>query len=445
MSAIVFIGPTISADEVRSVVGVDCWPPAAQGDVYRAVQHRPRFIGIIDGYFDGVASVWHKEILWALSEGVTVLGASSMGALRAAELCAFGMTGVGEIFEGFRSGKIEDDDEVAVLHGPAELGYVPLSEPMVNIRPTLEQANLSGVLTAEQTRALVALAKSMDYPERTWELILERAKTDGLPARVHEALAEWLPSNRVDQKKLDAYQLLQAIKCGLQSSGAPTPCNFSFEQTILWQQGTASWSEGRADAGRDRDVLDELMLTDQQFAVRQRALLRKCAAEWAFERDLEFGAEERRQIVRQFREQAGLTSAAAFRKWMDESELTDEEFKVLLIEELSIARLAESDLEMFDAHTLSVLRLEGSYKELADRALRKAEVLASLSEDPSTDVSGTRVHPAVLEDWFFKERPKFGGFGSVQNFVTAYDLQSKDDFYTILECEYLYLQQVEMD
>ena len=128
MSAIVFIGPTISEEEVKSVLDAECWPPAAQGDVFRAVQTQPRCLGIIDGYFDGVASVWHKEILWAISQGVEVIGASSMGALRAAELSKFGMTGVGQIFQSFRSGEIEDDDEVAVVHGPAELGFVPLSK-----------------------------------------------------------------------------------------------------------------------------------------------------------------------------------------------------------------------------------------------------------------------------------------------------------------------------
>ena len=56
----------------------------------------PGAIGVIDGYFDGVPSVWHKEILWALSQGIRVFGGASMGALRAAELDGFGMTGVSD-------------------------------------------------------------------------------------------------------------------------------------------------------------------------------------------------------------------------------------------------------------------------------------------------------------------------------------------------------------
>ena len=63
-----------------------------------------------------------------------------MGALRAAELHVFGMQGVGRIFEAYRDDSLEDDDEVAVLHAPEEAGFLPLSEPMVNIRTTLARA-----------------------------------------------------------------------------------------------------------------------------------------------------------------------------------------------------------------------------------------------------------------------------------------------------------------
>jgi hypothetical protein len=63
-----------------------------------------------------------------------VFGAAGIGALRAAELDAVGMRGIGKIFEGYRDGILRDDDEVAVLHGPEELGYPPLTEALVNIR-----------------------------------------------------------------------------------------------------------------------------------------------------------------------------------------------------------------------------------------------------------------------------------------------------------------------
>jgi len=42
-----------------------------------------------------------------MSRGVHVFGASSMGALRAAELAAFGMVGFGRIYDLFRTGHSE--------------------------------------------------------------------------------------------------------------------------------------------------------------------------------------------------------------------------------------------------------------------------------------------------------------------------------------------------
>ena len=140
MTICVFLGPTLDVSEARLILDAEYFPPAAVGDVYRATCRKPRAIAIIDGVFDRVPSVWHKEILYAMSHGIHVWGSSSMGALRAAELAPFGMVGVGEVFERYRSGIYEDDDEVAVSHAPADGGYRPLSEAMVNIRNGLERA-----------------------------------------------------------------------------------------------------------------------------------------------------------------------------------------------------------------------------------------------------------------------------------------------------------------
>src|ERR1700729_3251607 len=98
MMTFIFVGPTLPADEIARTQGFVFLPPVAQGDLYRAARLRPRAIGVIDGFFSGAPSVWHKEILWAMSEGVPVFGAASMGALRAAELHEFGMRGIGRSF-----------------------------------------------------------------------------------------------------------------------------------------------------------------------------------------------------------------------------------------------------------------------------------------------------------------------------------------------------------
>ena len=81
----VMAGPTIGRDDIYDTMGEDggevvLLPPASQGDVYAATRFRPWAIGIVDGYFERVPAVWHKEILWAMSQGVRVYGAASMGA-----------------------------------------------------------------------------------------------------------------------------------------------------------------------------------------------------------------------------------------------------------------------------------------------------------------------------------------------------------------------------
>src|ERR1041385_4660102 len=180
MRAIIFAGPTLPP-AVRPVSGpaIEWRPPVRQGDVYRAALSGPSVIGIVDGYFEGVPTGWHKEILWAMAQGIHVFGAASIGALRAAELDVFGMRGIGLIYEAFRDGVLEDDDEVAVLHGPEELGYPPLTEAMVNIRATSDEAVRAGVLAPDLAAQLTEIAKSLFYKERTNDLIYE-AFRDGV-------------------------------------------------------------------------------------------------------------------------------------------------------------------------------------------------------------------------------------------------------------------------
>src|SRR5690348_17507358 len=113
MKAVIFAGPSLPP-RLRPVseIGETCWdwrPPVRQGELYRAALDGPAAIGVLDGYFEVVPTVWHKEILSAMAAGIHVFGAASIGALRAAELDSFGMRGVGRIYEDFRDGVLQDD------------------------------------------------------------------------------------------------------------------------------------------------------------------------------------------------------------------------------------------------------------------------------------------------------------------------------------------------
>jgi hypothetical protein len=236
MSAIIFAGPSLPP-RLRPIGEplIEWRPPVRQGELYRAALTRPAAIGIIDGYFEVVPTVWHKEILWAMAQGIHVFGAASIGALRAAELDVFGMRGIGKIYEAFRDGILEDDDEVAVLHGPAELGYPPLTEAMVNIRATFAEAVRSGVLTPELAARLTDIAKTLFYKNRTYEAVIEAATASGLPAPVLRDLAGWLPAGHIDQKRRDADALLDAIHAHLAAAPPPLRVSYTLAETVAWE------------------------------------------------------------------------------------------------------------------------------------------------------------------------------------------------------------------
>lgn len=237
MKVIAFLGPTLTASDALAVLGCEIRPPAAQGDVLRATLDGADMIGLIDGYFEHVPAVWHKEILFAMSEGVHVLGAASMGALRAAELCDFGMEGVGRVFADYRSGAIEADDEVAVAHASHEHRFRQSSEALVNIRATLAAAEAAQVLRAATRSGLLVAARSLYYPDRTYQRLVALGEAAGLASAELQQLCEFLDAGgRVDQKRLDALALLEALRARVAEGIAPKQVRYRFEHTDAWEE-----------------------------------------------------------------------------------------------------------------------------------------------------------------------------------------------------------------
>lgn len=233
---IVFLGPTLSVSKAQDILEAEYHPPAAQGDIYRAALRHPQAILLIDGYFGDVPAVTHKEILWALSQGIHVFGSSSMGALRATELHSFGMVGVGEVFAAFRDGELEDDDEVAISHGPAALNYPNLSESMVNIRWSLSLAKAEGIISRRSHDDLIALAKQQYYADRSYVSLLRNAQESGFDHLELKRLGAWLSDHKVDQKQQDAVALLKLLNDAKKWPQLTSSIKFSFEHTLTWDQ-----------------------------------------------------------------------------------------------------------------------------------------------------------------------------------------------------------------
>ena len=167
---IVFLGPSLDITEAEKILLPKYRPPAKRGDLLAAVHEGATIIGLIDGVFHQESAVAHREILTAVRKGVRVVGASSMGALRAAEMDTLGMVGIGEIYRMYKSGELESDDEVALVFNPSS--GLALSEPLINIRFTLKRAKKKGIIDNAAHDALLASARSLFYPKRTYRAIV---------------------------------------------------------------------------------------------------------------------------------------------------------------------------------------------------------------------------------------------------------------------------------
>ena len=407
MTVVVFTGPTISAGEARRHLDATYLPPAAQGDVFRVARERPTAIGLIDGYFQRVPAVFHKEILWAMREGIHVFGASSMGALRAAELAEFGMVGIGAIFEGYRSGEITDDDEVAVIHAGAEEEYRPQSEPMVNIRATIRAAAATGVIDDDVAMRLGELAKRTFYADRSFTRLVAEARRDASLADVDlDRLAMWLPGGHIDQKRLDAVAMLEAIAALAASSPAPMRVHYPFSHTTFFED---SCHRANRDRPLDRATpvrLDDMLTTaglDPSFEfLRARAALRVLATWWAERWDMRVEGRAWNDGANRFWEERGVTDAEGAAAWMAAHDVDAAELERLVRAE-AFRRLAEEDIRPeLPGALLDELRLSGGYAAIRDRA----HAHRALRDDVESELAAEPVEAAATDllRWWFYDR-----------------------------------------
>ncbi|MDN7025967.1 TfuA-related McrA-glycine thioamidation protein [Methanoculleus sp. FWC-SCC1] len=206
---VVFLGPSLDPESARAILDATYLPPARRGDIQAAASGGAGVIVLIDGVFFQDCAVAHREILAALRAGVRVVGASSMGALRAAELDTLGMEGVGEIYRAYRDGKLVADDEVALVFDP-ETGTA-LSEPLVNIRATLDRAVNEGVLTPDAARAVLDAGRRLYFPERTYDSVADAAEPV-IGADAAERFRSFAEGHAVDQKRTDAVAALTSVR-----------------------------------------------------------------------------------------------------------------------------------------------------------------------------------------------------------------------------------------
>ncbi|CAG0983268.1 hypothetical protein METP2_02111 [Methanosarcinales archaeon] len=213
MKPVVYTGTSISHSDARKILDADYRAPVRRHDLRRilALASPPEIIGIIDGVFFDNAAVAHREIIEALKSGIIIVGGGSMGALRASELETYGMIGVGKVFEMYRNGIIESDDEVAVTFDAGS--NEALSVPLVNIRMTVEAAKNAGVIDPVQAAAIIGVARKLFYPDRNYQNVVFESEKNGIISGIEKKkLLDFIKLNEIDIKYQDAILVLEKIK-----------------------------------------------------------------------------------------------------------------------------------------------------------------------------------------------------------------------------------------
>jgi TfuA protein len=163
MKTAVFVGPSIRSDHRPNLPHIEFVPPIRRGDLSAFTNFD--VVVILDGEFNQSLSVSPKEILRAVNGGQRIIGASSMGALRASELHAFGMRGVGWVFERFAQSPVRRDDDVAMTYDPFTMA--PVTVPMVNVIYWMELAVSGALISARESRAVVSAARKIFFADRS--------------------------------------------------------------------------------------------------------------------------------------------------------------------------------------------------------------------------------------------------------------------------------------
>ena len=426
MKPFIFIGPTLSVDEALTELDAVYLPPVKFGDVYRITQlYQPEVIGIIDGYFNQVPAVWHKEILWAINQGISVQGGSSMGALRAAELAQFGMTGCGKIFQAYQSGILppyvdeifEDDDEVAVTHSPAELGYKALSEAMVNIRFTLARAQQLKLIDLQTRNTLIKIAKSLFYPKRNYETILYLARQQGMAESLAETLSQWINDNAVDQKKTDALSLLTHIKDHQKTQvGNNKTTQPEFIHTSQWQSAVNEIDQSHRF---EHIALNEIRLQGRRyFEMRDQAR----NSIFAMEDDIHSGDVSELSELH--------LSTESIEKYLRN------DWKVMSNQ----SKLAQLSPGECDQRLVHYLEANGELDSFKQRATHKQTILNEKSIPNIFDL--TDIDLLQLADWYFSQQLGLDLPDQLEDYAARLGFTDMDSFYDMILKEYYYKQEL---
>jgi len=147
--------------------------------------------------------VWHNEIIYIIEKGIKAFGSSAAGAIRAVELEKFGMIGIGKVYDFFKNKLISSDEEVICLFD-AKNDFYRITEPLINIRFTLEQLNID----KKTSEKILKIVKSIYWKNRTREKIASELKSENINDKIIKKLFD----EYIDAQMSDAKYMLDFIE-----------------------------------------------------------------------------------------------------------------------------------------------------------------------------------------------------------------------------------------
>jgi hypothetical protein len=389
----VFLGPSMTSAEARGLLpGAVFRPPAQQGDLLASVnQGGASVIGLIDGTFHQNLSVWHNEVCYLLSRGIVIYGASSMGALRAAETDRFGMIGVGQIYRWYKDGFITGDDEVALFHGDEASGYPSLSLPLVNIRASVGLAVSRNELSDATAAQLIEIARAIHYPERHVATILQRCREANVPEAQVDAARRALTEEYVDLKRADAREMLVAIRRLLDGiDPLPQSVPFKFARSSVFESLYNLDQKVHAEKGEVtlREVAEHFALNSTDFnEVRRASLNRSIVGFFAHLIGVKVTQEDLQAERVAFTTERGIESPEDLALWLRQNLFSESDLEEYLAQEASCRRLrawimSSRSLDRGAKSLMDELRMRGVFLKWANAAAEQAAIVDAYQNRP---------------------------------------------------------------
>jgi hypothetical protein len=324
------------------------------------------------------------------------------------------------------------------------MGFPALSEPMVNIRATIESAVDQNIIERDAGDALNNTAKRLYFHDRNWKVVLDAA-ADQVATEQIRALQAWLPTGQVDVKRDDAVKMLMMLQELVSFGPAPKESNFAFEWTYQWDMVTREVVEepalvpyGANDVSYD-DLLDELRVDPDVYSrLSALALLRLLALKEpsASIQDLDRSALKSR--MHRFRVENGLMTKRALDAWLETNRLDSQGLDRLHEQDARIEALCEGAGRELEPHILEALRSSGDFATFHARAAAKKAALkdAGRNEIRPSDLG---MKDFEIRAWYFEIHLNQEIPHDLNGYITKLGFPDIDCFHRFVTREYLYV------